>query len=218
MKKFSFTTAAGILALILGCLWVFAFLFQPLLRLFTGNIKLSFFYYLFLMLVLSVPGIMAAYNGFKLIRQKNKKYIKGSAGALCIFGVFLASAITGSVFGIFIESKMMFFLLLAAVIILPTYILLSKFLMKREGLTPIKGEFIGRGVMQIIALLIWISGSTVIDSFKLMDQGNVVLALVSGLAPLIIAVVFYDIATKIIEKNNAKQAVDHVATATPAPE
>lgn len=218
MGKISFTNVTGILALILGCLWVFAWGKE----IFTVLFKDTDLFACFFFSLLSVPGIIVAYNGLKLIRQKNKKYIKGTVGTLCIFIAFLAVAVIGSLFENLIELNIMILLLIAMILILPIYIFLSKFLMKQEGLTPIKGEFISRGIIKSIAVLIWLSGSSMIDihsNLGLKDRLsiNLLIDLVSGLAPLIIAVAFYDIAMKIIEKNNAKQAVDHADTATPAP-
>jgi hypothetical protein len=107
---------------------------------------------------LASPGGFAAYFGFRLIKEKNKQNIKVSVGTLAVFAVFFLYVLvgwrvlsnhTGAPFSLLIMT-------VAAVLI---YIPVSRFLMIREGLTPNpKGEFVGKGIILIIAWQIWFAG------------------------------------------------------------
>jgi hypothetical protein len=205
MMKFRLSTALGILAFVLGCCWAFSFLIQENFRILTKNTGIwDLVIPLLLFSLLSIPGIIGAYYGFRLIRDKNKKNIKMTVGLLLLFCAFVVLAVAVDVFDNLIEIKFMSFALIATIISIPFYVALCKILMKREGLTPIKGEFIGKGLITLIAWLVYFCCSELLRLFDLanLEKQSFLLSLVVVLGPIIVAMLFYKLAMQLISKNS----------------
>lgn len=167
-------------------------------------------------IIFTIPGCLAACFGFCLIKEKNKKNIKGCVGLLSIVAVLLLS--TSIEWRVLPELS--FLIMTIAVILI--YIPASRFLMFREGLTPkSKGEFVGKGIILIISWQIWLAGVQIAKvygpkSFEATPLFTLNAFLVDGLnvfGPIIIAWVFYKISMRVIKEDKAEQS----ESSNPAP-
>ncbi len=171
-----------------------------------------------------IPAGFAVYFGYRLIKEKNKTNIKGSVGALAVLGVFFLPGffliIMPNRIGLLdVKHFGMFYLLLATIATITAYILVSRFLMIREGLTPKpKGEFVGRGIISVIAVQIWLVGTQIANVYAIpiMEKrpwGIISGGFLGGFGPIIIAWVFHKVAMRFIKEDKAEQAV----SSNPAP-
>ena len=77
------------IAIAVGCWWSFMFLLQPLKRIWTEGFSDALPWFgLFITPMMIIPGAMALYSGIGLLKEVTKEGIKGSVGALSIFGAF----------------------------------------------------------------------------------------------------------------------------------
>ena len=195
LKKLNLCTIFGICAMLIGCFWFFLWTIPLFLK---ENLA-DFLFSSIFMASLASPGGFAAYFGFRLIKEKNKQNIKVSVGTVAVFAVFFLYVLvgwrvlsnhTGASFSLLIMT-------IAAVLI---YIPVSRFLMIREGLTPKpKGEFVGKGIILIIALQIWLVGSQALSPLEAKSSSTIVVGALVLFVPLIIACIFYKVSMKIIE-------------------
>ncbi len=102
-------------------------------------------------------------------------------------------------------------MLVAALLMIPLYVVLSKLLILAEGLTAIKGEFVGKGILTIIALLIWFSLARLADVVVFAREGDSYLprepwawGLVGFILPIVIACAFYKISARLMKINGAE--------------
>jgi hypothetical protein len=197
MKKLSFSTIFGICTMLIGAGWVLLML-----------IALSIF--------AAIPGGLAAYFGFHLIKEKNKSNIKGSVGALAVLGalflnMFFVIEILKHI-GLDVKHFYMCHWFLATIVAIAVYIPVSRFMMIREGLIPKpKGEFVGKGIIQIVAVQIWFAGIEIANSYAPTDfkaeLGNRFVSLfLIVFAPLIVANFFYMISIKFIKEDKTEQS------------
>jgi hypothetical protein len=98
--------------------------------------------------------------------------------------------------------------LLTTILIITIYILISRFLMLREGLIlKPKGEFVGKGIISFIAVQIWLAGVEIARLYEhkdLVDQPWSFL--LYGFGPLIIAWIFYKVSIRFIKEDKAEQS------------
>ena len=195
--------------MLVGCWWFFGVLTQPLAD------RKNWDDYLFstiLMLMMGTPGVIAAYFGFRLIREKTKKNIKGSVGLLVSFAVIILD--------VFVEWWVLpnhigtpSSLLIMTIVVILIYIPISRFLMLREGLTPKpNGEFVGKKIILIIAIEIFVVGSEMIHAYSPNNFEprplRIVAILIAYAAPILIAWIFYKVAMKFIQEDKTEQVAN----------
>ena len=212
MKKLSLSTIFGICAMLIGGGLFFALAILPLLRfLMMGKESMDYFLPI-ITLPVNIPGCLAVYFGFRLIKEKNKRNIKGSVGALAVMAVLLLSVLFASIMPNSIGDRdvkhgFMLSLLLATIAVIPVYILISRFLMIRERLIlKPKGEFVGKGIISIIAWQIWLAGSEIARIYEPKEPWGIIFAL-CVLGPIIIAYTFYKVSMRLLREDKAEQAL-----------
>jgi len=212
MKKLSLSTILGICAMLIGCWWVCGMVID-LSRQSLMNWKWVDF--TILSIITTIPGWFAVYFGFRLIKEKSKKNIKGTVGVLAILGVLCLDVfIEWWVLPNHIGKPISFLLITIAAILL--YIPVSRFLMVRVGLTPKpKGEFVGRGIISVIAVQIWLAGTEIAKIYEPKELWGIVFALYA-FGPIIIAWVFHNVAMRFIKEDKAEQA-EQPASSNPDP-
>lgn len=100
---------------------------------------------------LLIPPSMALIYGVRLYLTPSKAAIKGAIGGLTLIGFFLLFGFTQRLFHLEIEGNHVF--LLMAVIALPVYASISKYLIVTLLVEPIvRGEFVGRRIKGLIAI------------------------------------------------------------------
>lgn len=200
--------------MLVGCGWIFVLIVLPLLQYLTNRKELADYLFTTIFhLIMASPGGFAAYFGFRLIKEKNKQNIKASVGTLAVFGAILLTVLANHIgWPTGIEHGNMLTLFLATIAAVTGYIFVSRFLMLREGLLPKpKGEFVGKGIILIIAVEIFIVGSEIARAYLPKDFAarpwNIsdIIELILGLAPIIIACIFYKFAIKFIQEDKAEQ-------------
>ncbi|MEI8246544.1 MAG: hypothetical protein WCI51_11980 [Lentisphaerota bacterium] len=218
MKTLSLSTIFGICAMLIGGVLVCMLTILPLLRfLMMGKESMDYFLPI-ITLPVNIPGCLAVYFGFRLIKEKNKRNIKRSAGALAVMAVLLLSVLFASIMPNSIGDRdvkhgFMLSLLLATIAVIPIYILISRFLMIRAGLTPKpKGEFVGKGIILILAWQIWLAGSEIARIYDPKEPWGITFAL-CVFGPTIIAYTFYKVSMRLLREDKTEQA----ASSNPAP-
>jgi len=212
MKKTNISAKFGVCelliggcAILIGCLSIFMMFIHPLF----GKKTLPDYLFLTIILLIMVfPVGFAAYFWFRLIKKKTKRNIKVSVGLITIFAVSILNGVVETL-GLSNHIGLWSRYLLMTITVLLIYIPVSKFLMLREGLIPKpKGEFVGKGIITILAWQIWLVGSEIAEAYlpKNLTAKPWNISDISGLiAPIIIACVFYKVAVKFIQKDKTEQ-------------
>lgn len=205
MKKITISSSIGIAAIAVGIWWLYSSL-QPFYGFF-GKEKDTFGYVFLLTLLpfMAFPGAFMTFFGFRLTKENTGTNIKGVVGSFAIMGVFWISSVILMVVG---ESKVAdgLSMLIATLVMIPAYVVVSKYCMKKAGHNPVRGEFVGKGIVAIIAWQIWLVSSGIAREITPVKDGYTHVpefpwGLVGLAAPILIAVVFYKIAVKLIKKN-----------------
>jgi len=190
-----------------GCWWFFGVLTQPLVEFLIAGEKWIDCFNIMLILF-AAPGGIAVCFGFCLTKEKTKKNIKANVGLLVSF---VALILVGSVklpWGLNHISSSSRLLLITIVAIL-IYIPVSRFLMLREGLIPKpKGEFVGKGIILIIAVQIWLAGTEIARAYLPKDFAArewIIGDSIKVIAPILIALIFYKVAMKFIQEDKTEQ-------------
>jgi hypothetical protein len=111
---------------------------------------------------MAIPGIFAVEFGFRLCRAITKRNIKGAVGAIAALAVLPALSL-------FPEKPndrgvtLAFFLVTLIAILL--YAGLSRLLMNKAGLIPSRGEFIGKGIVLLVSVMIWLAIANAVRKF-----------------------------------------------------
>ena len=207
MKKISLNSIIGIFSAVIGFCWIIPSLIGPLFHLFTEQNELTdSMIALPITVLFAVPGIFTLYFGIRLIKAKTKQNIKGAVGGCAIM---LALLLCGSIFealGEFIKTVSVIPLFIFTLFVIPLYIYVSKFLMIKENLTPVKGEFIGKGIVLIISWQIWLAANQLVNYFAPVKKGTNIKEEpwmgVGVLGSIFIAVLFYKSVMFILNKRN----------------
>ena len=209
MKKINLNTIFGTCALIIGCWWVIEIIIHPLLGIFMEKIPLSDYLFSIIILpMMAIPGVFAAYFGYRLAKEENKTNIKGSVGALAIFGVLCLPPFVEPSLPNYIASTLSF--LLATAVVIPVYIFVSRFLMIQAGLKPKpKGEFVGKGILLILSWQIWDVVWRIFDAYAPIKKGSLYIkeepwGILGFIGSIIIACLFYKVSMRFIEKDKAE--------------
>ena len=150
--------------LLLGLLWVMMCLFSVVFF-WEGDGRVGYVLQVSLCLMTCVPGLMFFESGFRLWREMRLKYLAKGVGALCVFGVFFLSSLMSFLFEKS-EVRMSLMLLCSAVLMVPVFLGMMRFLYgsitgEWRGL----GDFIGRGMLGWISLLVWMNLSQLVEFF-----------------------------------------------------
>ena len=142
---------------IVGLCWIVALLIVPLCaKLASGEFEVGWqaLFAVALVIWLCLPAGFVLWAGWRLWKQTDRSTIKYGVGTLLtclgLFAVFQLYHWTGA-FGNMLD------LLAALCIGLPVYVILSKALMRRMGIPVVRGEFFGRGILQLAAFLLCLS-------------------------------------------------------------
>lgn len=143
--------------LLVGLLWLAGLLVLPLIsKLLSGRFEFgwSMVFTAALAIWLCLPGGFALFAGWRLWQQVDRSTIKFAVGTLMtcagLFAVFQVSHLG--------ETYHTLWDLFAAMCFgVPLYVGLSKLLMRRAEIQPVRGEFFGKGTLQLAAFFLWIS-------------------------------------------------------------
>jgi hypothetical protein len=203
MKRSKTSTALALVAIGYGSWWTYAALIRPVFRFLTEEKDASdYIWVLVFPPIMSIPGLMALFFGIALIRKPDKGNIKGTAGALAILGAIWLAASSRALSPESIEGSLPF--LTASLLAIPAYAFVSKYVMTRESLTPEpRGEFIGKGIILLVALQIWSVGSDAIDAYAPVKEGYSHIKeepwdTLAIIGPILIAWLFYSISVRIL--------------------
>jgi hypothetical protein len=204
MKKIKASNILAVIAICIGAFWIYGMLILPAYHLFTKPSDASdILFSLLFFPLMSTFGFFPVFFGIVLLKEKNKENIKGTVGALTVFGasslaMFIENNIIQQLPPQILEGGLSIFI--ATLLAIPAYILVSKFLMKQEDLTPdSRGEFIGKGILFIIAFQMWMVGSSSFEAYGPVAQGYSYLKkepwnLIGFVAPILAAILFYKLA------------------------
>ncbi len=157
---------------------------------------------------MAIPGAFLAYYGWRLTRAKTTQSIKRAVAASAFFAVLYfavsLSPILQSVAPVLDKAAFDLSLLAGTVLAVPAYAFLSRNLMKREDLTPVRGNLIGRGIIAVTAVEIVMLGMRLFDIFAPVEEGHTYLKedpwmSVGFFGPILIAWVFYKVAVAILQ-------------------
>jgi hypothetical protein len=153
MKPSKLIKGFGVVLILLGLYWLIAMLISAVGgvlgsqdRVLTLVIEALFF------AVMVAPAGFGLYFGWRLWTCPDRTSIKGGVGLVVVLGVMcVAFWIKGFLPKSYGEDLAM---LVGAVFAIPIYVKTSRFLMARVGVVPKqKGEFVGKGIVLITALL-----------------------------------------------------------------
>ncbi len=204
MKKITIHSTIGLIAVAIGAWWIFSTLLQPLYNFACGEKEPFEYIFAFTMFpLMALPGIFMAYFGLKLSKDNSGKNIKMIVGTLSVVSVFLFSAYARNAFE---ESRTAdnILMLIATLVIIPVYVFISKYWMKKAGLQPVKGEFVGKGIILILAWEIWFVCSSVHMEFLMADglphDQEMLLGAIAFVGTILIPVIFYKLAVRAIKE------------------
>ena len=208
MKKIGLNSVVGVMSVIIGGGWLIPALLIPFVRFLQENDKLADSLVRFPITILfALPGIVALYFGIRLIKATTKRNIKGSVGGCSIIFVFLLFGVIFQYIAKFIHIANIIPFLFATLLVLPLYVYLSRFLMIKENLTPVRGEFIGKGIVLIISCQIWLASNQLINYFIPLKHGSEIREdkwmSVSVFGSIFIAILFYKSAMFIINRSKS---------------
>lgn len=148
-----------------------------------------------LLMVICSPGFLGLFFGIRLIRNRNEKNIKGCIGVLVISGGFWLAVTSSKLFpenfGVTLS------ILLTVLLMLPVYSSLSKYMIKAECLKfENQDRFFGKGSIAMIAFLLWLLLSQIIDTYASTNENS--WDLIGLIVPIVVAWAFYRISIKAI--------------------
>ena len=205
----------GIFAIFAGCWWFYIFRLRSLSQIFTIGFFTHDLLFLFFFTIMMFPGIMTLYNGIGLLREVTKRRIKGSTGSLCIIAAFLTlSYIDRLLFSdSFGKEFAILYILAATIVIIPFYILISRKIILSEKME-IKGkrEFVGKGILTLVAWEIWLALSELVRAFAPVKEGEKYIKeapwnILGIIGPILIAWVFYRIASSVLKIKDVEQGI-----------
>jgi len=207
MKRINLTTVLGGFAVLFGAFWLFGCSLMPLFDFFFREEKeIGDVAFLFIMLpMMAIPGILTAYYGSRLLREKSKKNIKHTVGAFAFFGALFLGSWVGSFFGGPEKFTGQISLLFGSLCAIPCYLLVSKKLILGEGLVPTKGEFVGRRLIGLLTFQVWFVLTSLIDEFAPVEPGYSYVKetpweFVGFFGPFLGAWVFYKLAMRFVAR------------------
>lgn len=197
--------------MLLGGWWIWSVLAEPGARLLWGEKKPQDYFFLLVVPALSLPGILAILFGFRLIREKAPRNYKGTLGVLAVFAVFWFSYQLEQGFGALVNEKIKsnLFMFLTTMVVIPAYVSLATWLMRREGIKVAGiGSLIGKGTILIVALQIWFLGSDLFEAYAPIKAGYTHIyeepwGFLAGVLPLASAYLFYKVANWRLAKGAA---------------
>jgi hypothetical protein len=220
MKRSKTSTALALVAIGYGSWWTYTALIRPVFRFLAEEKGASdYIWMLVFPPILSIPGLMALVFGIALIRKPDKGNIKGTAGGLAILGTIWLAASSKPLYSESIEGTLPF--LTASLLAIPAYVFVSKHVMARESLTPEpRGEFIGKGIILLIALQIWSVGGDAIDAYAPLREGYSHIKeepwdTLGVIGPIFIAWLFYSISVRILGTDIRDKAVETASDGQP---
>lgn len=203
MRRIGLARILGTVALLLGLEQVWVGMVEPMVSTFFRRSPVAYYIdYMFALIILPImglPGMLLVVYGFRLLKHKTKRNIKGTVGAFACFAAFWLNAKLGrmSTAPLVIRD---FSPLIATMFMVPVYVFVSRFVMMKEGLVPAKGEFIGKGIAVIVALAIAISGDQSTEAIPADSPWGLV-----RLVPLLVAGLFYGTSRLVIERVKDKE-------------
>jgi hypothetical protein len=203
MTRISPCTIVGIASTLAGFLWILGAAIPVVLVIVAHSSPILF--HLTSVCVFAIPGPLAVYFGLRLTRQKTKRNIKASSGAVAAAGIFGILYLVKIPIDI-IPNYAGAMILILTLAVIALYVTLSRFLMGKEGLIPSRGEFIGKGIVLLITLQIYgISSQWLV--FGGIDKSPVLLEPlgIRLLVACLIPCAFYVVAVRLIKRNRGKE-------------
>ncbi|MDZ4860832.1 MAG: hypothetical protein SGI88_17790 [Candidatus Hydrogenedentes bacterium] len=196
--------AIGIVAVLVGCAWVWGTFIEPISR--TTLDPFDIIFSLTMLPVLSVPGAFAVFYGVKVFRTPDRKNLSRSVGVLLFFVVIYlattASELADEKYG---NSRYGLTLFLASLAMMPVYVLLSGMLMRWAGVAATSlSDFFSKpfAVLLSVGLQSAIIGVTGIF-FPERDAENLLTSIVV-FGPVLVAIVFYKLFIRLVGLDNVR--------------
>ena len=159
--------------------------------------------------ILTLPSMLAAYFGYRLVRNVTEENIKWGLGTLTAMLAFWLwyeiDAFVKSVVHEYVANTPS--LLLATLTVIPLYVFVCAAVLKREGI-PV-GRYrslIGKPAIFLVALQIWSLGIDIHRAYGYREGEVTFISPFLGLfGPIIAAWVFYKVAMKVVGRNGDNQ-------------
>lgn len=203
LNRYTSAQKVSIVGLIVGAVWVYLLLLQPVIfELHKSDDWVDAVLRLAMYLAIATPGILLVVCGLRLFRQKpTRSSIKNTMGLLVgLCACFLVYGISSLFTMLWDESRNGFafgvVLLITVALALPVYARLSSWAMEASDVVVLKGEFVGRGCYQLLAVFLWMALSNAFGETGRSEANDTLLA-VKTFGPIIVAFVSYKIAVKL---------------------
>ena len=227
MNKDRLILAVGVVSLLLGATWVAYMILSPSsLPGFTTNegwlellISLCLvFFFSFVLILFALPGGLAMYHGFSLLKQSSRSAIKGTVAGVAVMATISFNARVGVAFTkefhdpnsdfVFMITDVL--LLITSLIMLRLYITTSRALIARAGLGHMHfGDLAGKGTALLFAFLLWSTGTSMTEFLvsSRISEGSEWMGLLH-FVPIILAWGFYRLTARFLDQHKSPQAME----------
>ena len=130
-----------------------------------------------LCLLFGIPGLLLLYSVNALRLKLNRHTIKNFCGvfygmlllltSFLLFPILIPTVLVASEAGLFTFGS----LFIVMLILLPIYVAHAKNLMREAGIVPLRGELLGRQMLQLLACLLGMSLMSMLGLLEMMDLG-----------------------------------------------
>ena len=215
MKTVVIRKSLGLVSMLSGTSWIISCLFPFLSDFPDAESSVFFYFFLFSVIpLMSLPGIFAVFYGFRLFRQQSIVALRCVCGAHSTYGVvgisYMLSIIMVGDSSEHITGDI--FLLMGTFITIPIYLIALARISPLMGFEPLPYKsHIGKGLISIIALQVWLLLSEIFDEYAPIKDGYTHVheepwGILGFLVPSAVAYILYKLGiAKFV--NNAEQVV-----------
>lgn len=204
LSRYTSAQRVSIGGIFVGAVWVYLLLLQPVMfDLLKSEDWVDALLRLAMYLAFAIPGILLVVCSLRLFRQKpTRSSIKNAMGLLVglsacfiVFGLSnLFTMLGGGQEGGFVFGVVLF---ISVALVLPLYARLSSWVMVASDVVPLKGEFIGRGCYQLLAVFLWMALSNAFGDPTQKSETNDILLSIETFGPILVAYLSYKLAVKL---------------------
>ena len=214
MKNLSAGKCVGIVAILVGLLWLGGISLVPVGLLCDEHPLVHIVFAISITSFFWIPAAFCLYFGIRLVRKTTKQSVKGAVGALSVMAVMVLGLVIHQLMAIWTSEKTdaNMDMLVATVLVIPFYAISCRAILKREGI-PTQGyrEFISKTVIALVALQIWAVASGLLVNYDF--PGHMVgasgvavpLLLLLGLSPILLAWAFFRLTVWFVEPRQHRE-------------
>ncbi|MGJ8648738.1 MAG: hypothetical protein ACSHX4_00135 [Opitutaceae bacterium] len=204
LSRYTSAQKFSVVGIFVGAAWVYLLLLQPVIfDLPKSDDWVDAVLRLAMSLAFATPGILLIVCGLRLFRQKpTRSSIKNAMGLLVslsacflVFGISSLFTMAWGEWGNGFSFGIVVFVSVA--LVLPVYARLSRWVMEASNVVPLKGEFIGRGCYQILAVFLWMTLSNAFGDPSRESEANDILLSIQTFGPILVAYLSYKLAVRL---------------------